>query len=606
MKKIMIMMLIGAMLLSSISFAAEANDVSEDNWAYTYVKQAVDNELMPLHDSGAFETKTLSTKMEVLNVIYRMALLKEETTVEEVDGFLEEYQETIDGLLIPQSLVPYGADNHRAIAYALKKDIVKTSELSLFFTNGRFEPISKVDASVYMAKALNVYLEENVNKFYEIRYKDGGEITLMAWPYINLLIEKDVVSEEGDNGYFYPNSVMNRDILAVITSRVLRNLDGYKKAGEGTEEENTFSITGRLSIVHYDKNIIEVRDQYENLKIYDATDAIITSNDRVINLENLEAGMEVNLKAIGNKLVSLNVVEAYQSFETTFTDMGIWIVKPEETFAVLFFGKDSQISYLKTLKSVVVVRDYQKSTLEEIQSGDRVIVHYENGYAKKIESFSKEVVLNGVLERASEFKENDIVSIMLSNNILIEQTIVKDVQKVNISDELLKGDIVKITLENGLITMIEDTGLTTEATGRLVEIKISNLPTISLIDQSGVSKTFSVSKNVKVMNLETIEINGLYALRLDQDITIHLDGLLVDEIDINKAIERTEFESTITEVHYNINIIKAKDADGKEWIISLEGSNQKIGDYKVDDKVYVYGIELSSDLFEADLVIVLD
>jgi hypothetical protein len=608
MKKLLVMLLIGVMLLSSMVYAVEIKDVEEDHWAYTYVKQAQENQVMPLYGDGNFYPLEKATKMEVINVIYRMALTKEETSVEAVDGYLKEYKETIDGLLIPQSLEPYGADNHRAIAYALKRGIVRTSELSLFFTAGRFEPISKADASVFMAKALNVYLDENVNKFYEIRYKDGGEITLMAWPYINLLIEKEIVSEEGDNGYFYPNSALNRSILSVLASRVLTAIDGFEKQTETEENvaENTTSSSGRLSIIHYNENIIEVRDSFENLKIYDASSASFKLNGLNVGLENLEPGMEVKIQASANKLVSLSVQEEYNTFESTLSDVGVWLTIKDETYTVVFFGKDGAFPYLKALKSVVVTRDYQTSSLDEIQEGDRVVVSYEGNYVRKIDSFSNKVVLEGVLQRASAFNKDDVVRIKLSNDYMFEQVVDSNIQKINVNESLIKGDVVRLTLEKGKITGIEGTGLTTEATGRITQIIIGDSPSITLMNSSGINKTYKLQKNLVVKKLEATDPLGIYALRLDQNVTINLSGVLVEKININKAVERTEFEAEITEIHTKINILKAIDESGKEWIISLEGSDQVIGDYQVGDSIYVYGVALSSDLFEADLVIILD
>jgi len=717
MKKILVVLLIAAMLMSNLAFAVEIEDVTEDNWAHPFVVSVVETDLMPLDEEGNFNTGAYVTKMEVINIIYRMALLKEETSVAEVDTYLQEYQETINRLLIPQSLDIYGPDNHRAIAYALKREIVRTSELSLFFTNGRFEPISKVDASVYMAKAMNVYLEQNVNKFYEIRYKDGGEITLMAWPYINLLIEQEIVSEKGDNGYFYPNSVLKRDIMSVIASRVLRGLDGYEKETDGEDNINTFnfagrisavrledkvvevkdqyeilriydasevaislndqvlsledleadmevevkvvgnklmtlvlidkdqdgestdpeeptepeeptdpeeptepeepsepeepeevvvSFSGRLSIIHYDKNIVEVRGEEDTLKVFDASEALITLNGQTISLENLEPGMNVLVETLNNELQTLAVTETYEKFEANFKEMGRWLQAKDETYTLMFFEGGFALPYLKVLQSAVVTRDFQKSDLASIEMGDRVIVHHKDGYVKQIDTFSNKVVLDGVLERGSSFKNGDVISIKLTNGYLFEQSLTEDLIKVNLADNLFKGDIVKITLNSGRVTEVEYTGYSVEASGRLVSITISENPSLTLVDQKGRTRTFAVSRAVAVKSLGAKDTNGIYALRLDQDITVHLDGLIVNEIEIIKAVDKTEFEATITEVHSNINLIKATDENGKEWIISLEGSNQQIHDYTVGDRVYVYGVELSSDLFEADLVIILD
>ena len=606
MKKIFILLLIATMFLTSMTFGIEIKDIEEDHWAYTYAKQAQENQVMPLHPDGNFYPLEYATKMEVINVIYRIALTKEETSVEAVDGYLKDYQSIIDGLLIPQTLAPYGADNHRAIAYALKKGIVRSSELSLFFTAGRFEPISKADASVFMAKALNVYLDENVNKFYEIRYKDGGEITLMAWPYINLLIEKEIVSEEGENGYFYPNSTLNRSVLAVLASRILTAIDGYEKESGDDLVTDAKTSTGRLSIIHYNQNIIEVRDAYENLMIYDASNASFTLNGQNVRLENLEPGMDVKIQAIGKDLVSLSVQEEYNAFEAVLSDVGVWLEGNNETYTVVFFEKGSLKPYLKALKSVVVTRDHQASSLDKIEEGDRVLVSYEGDYVKKIDAFSSKSILEGVLQRASAFNKDDIVRIKLSNDYMLEQVIDTNIVKTNVGDGLIKGDVVRVTLEDGKITGIEGTGLTTEATGRITQILIGDNPSITLMNSSGINKTYKLQNDVLVKKLEATDPLGIYALRLDQNVTINLNGVLVEKININKAVERTEFEAEVTEIHTKINILKAKDTNGKEWIISLEGSDQVIGDYQVGDEIYVYGVELSSDLFEADLLIIID
>lgn len=600
-------MLIVVMLLSSFVSASTFSDVEVDGWSETYIDQVTNADIMPGYDDNTFMPEALVSKMEVINVIYRIALLKGEVTEEEVNEYLISYQSTIDGLLLPNQLEPYGANNHKAIAYALDRGIIRSSELSLFYVNGHFEMITKVDASVYMAKALNVYLQENVNKFYEIRYKDGSEITLMAWPYINLLIEKEIVSAAGNDGYFNPNSNLRRDVFSVIASGVLRELEGYNKETTDTETPtHTLSGSGTISIIHYDKNIIEIRDAYNRLKVYDASEAEITLNGDKITLQNLEAGTEVTIKYSGNKLTNIDIKEEHDMAKGTLSSVGVIQETADETYRLVVVKTADGFKYLKALNSSIIERDYQTSELDAIGKDENVTIYYDGYYLKKIVSFSDQVVLEGALERSSDFNAGDDVSIKLFNDKLIEQVLEQNAVKINVNEDLIKGDIVKITMSNGQIVAVEATGLTTEATGRLVKIVISESPQLSLVNSKGVTKTFNVSKDVVVKNLGAIDELALYALRLDQDITVKLSGLSVNEIAINKAVEKIEFEATITEVHNNINLIKATDSDDKTWIISLEGSDENISDYAVGDKVYVYGVALSADLFEADLIIVLD
>lgn len=611
--RIIALAMIFALLMTSFAYAegnvdlSQLTDLDDMEWAEPFIQKVTDTDVMPLYSPTEFKPAGHATKMEVVNVIYRMGLLKGDVTTELADTYVTKHKSTIDAYLIPNILEPYGPDNHRAIAYALERNIVKKSELSLFFVNGKFEVISKVDASVFMSKAMNIYLKENVNKFYEIQYKDGGEITLLQWPWINLLIEKEVVVGGSDN-YFYPNSILSRGILSVLTSNVLREVEGF--VPDSTETPvNTGTLTtmnGKISIIHYDLNIIEIRDSNDKLNVFDATDATFTMNGGTIAIQNLEPGMNVNVTSIGKALKTLNVLEDFTSQEGTLNSIGLKVTVKGETYRPISVTVNGQFKFYKALNSIVVERDYQPSTLDALNEGDVVKISYQGDYVKTIEALSAKAVLDGALQRSTGFNSGDVVSIKLSNGKLFEQTIQGTVEKFNITSDLAKGDIVKITIEKGKITAVEGTGLSSEATGRVTKIVISHTPSIAIMTKSGETKSFNIASDVVIDNLGSIDTNGLYALRLDQDVTLELSGVAVNKISINQSVEKTKFQAKITEIYKNINLIKALDTNNKEWIISLEGSDQNINDYSVGDSVFVYGVEVSGELFEADLIIVLE
>lgn len=611
MKKIksICLVLVLSLLLSNIfAYAEGVNDISEDDWSEPYVSAVVSSDIMPLYEGDFFKPQEKVTKMEVLNVIYNLAILKKDVTIEEVDEYVLKYQNNFDGLLIPEIQKPYGADNHKALAYALEKGILRTSELSFIFKNGSFSVVNKVDASVYMGKALNIYLKENVNKFYEIRFKDGGEITLMAWPYINFLIEKEIISKEGSEGYFYPNSTMNRDVLSVYATGLLNELL-YFKPGENDsilDPSKTVLANGKISIIHYDKKIIEIRNNQNILEVYDAVDAKFTLNGQEITIRNLESGVDVKIKTNGRNLVSLEVVQEFDVINGTFTDLSAQRVLKGESIRVVEVKTNDGYKYYKSLNSLVVIRDFKSSSIEKLQIGDMVKVYYQGLYVKKIEAYSQKVVIDGILQRSSNFKRGDVVSIKLSNGALLEQTLKDDIVLTNMIEDAIKGDIVKVTLSSGLIIEVEATGLSSEASGRITEIIISTNPEVTILNSKGNSRKYSISEDVIVKNLGIEDSMGLYALRLDQDVTFELNGVLVDIISINKAVKKAQFKAEITEIHRNINIVKAKDENNKIWFISLEAAEQNISDFVVGDSVYIYGVELSNDLFEADLIIILE
>ena len=611
--KVIVWVLILTLLMSSLVFAegtediTQITDLTDAEWAEPFMQKVLETNVMPSYDSNEFKPTSYATKMEVINVIYRIALLKGDVTTDLADTYLAKYKDTIEGYLVPNILEPYGPDNHRAIAYALERGILKKSELSLFYVNGEFEVISKVDASVFISKAMNVYLDENVNKFYEIQYKDGSEINLLQWPWVNLLIEKEIVVGGSDN-YFYPNSILNRAILSVLSSNVLREIEGYEPGQTDTPVDTgvTQTLSGKISILHYDLNLIEVRDETNKLYVFDATDAALTMNGQTIAIQNLEPSMNVKVSFAGKTLKTLNVLEDLTTVKGTLRSIGYSVTVDGETFRPISILENGTYKHFKTLNSVIVERDFQSSSLDELEEGDIVEISYQGEYAKKIETLSSKAVLTGSLLRSSQFNKGDAVSIKLSNGKLFEQVLASSVEKSNVTTSLAKGDIVKITIEKGLIKAVEATGLSSEATGRITQIQISASPTVSIMDKNGTTRTFNIASNVVVKNLGSTDTNGLYALRLDQDVTLELSGVEVSTISINQAVEKKQFQAEITEIHKNINLIKATDTNGKAWIISLEGSDQNIEDYTVGDSVFVYGVEVSGDLFEADLIIILE
>lgn len=610
--KALVIILILSMLMTGMAFGEGTTvdqiiDIEDFEWAEPFISKVLEADVMPAYSDKAFKPSQYATKMEVINVIYRTALLKVDITTDAADLLVTKYKTTLDAYLIPNNLEPYGPDNHRAIAYALENNIVKKSELSLFFVKGVFEVISKVDASVFIGKAMNVYLGENVNKFYEIQYKDGGEINLLQWPWINLLIEKEIVVAGSDRN-FYPNSILSRNILSVLSANVLRELEGYQASDQETPVKTgvTTTTTGKISILHYDKNIIEIRDANNKLSVYDASGAALTINGEVIAIQNLEPTMAVRISVQGKQLIALDVVEDFASLNGTLGSIGLKVTVKNETFRPISINIGTTFRYFKTLNSVVVERDFQPSTLDELNENDLVKVSYSGDYVKKIEALSNRAVLDGALQRSTQFNIGDAVSIKLSNGKLFEQTITGTVEKYKITSDLSKGDIVKITIEKGKITAVEGTGLSSEASGRITKIEISKTPSVSIMTKSGETKTFNVASDMVLNNLGSIDNNGLYALRLDQDVTLELSGVEVNLISINQSVEKAQFQAVITEIHKNINLMKALDTNNKAWIISLEGSDQNIDDYTVGDSVFVYGVEVSGDLFEADLIIVLE
>lgn len=100
----------------------------------------------------------------------------------------------------------------------------------------------------------------------------------------------------------------------------------------------------------------------------------------------------------------------------------------------------------------------------------------------------------------------------------------------------------------------------------------------------------------------------LYGLRLGQDVSLDMDAFGVEKLTVLTKVEQTKdkvkFSGVITEIFKTTNNLKVKDGAGKEWMIGVkEGSGASILDFKVGNNVYLYGIQLSDEFFEAELIL---
>ena len=167
-----------------------------------------------------------------------------------------------------------------------------------------------------------------------------------------------------------------------------------------------------------------------------------------------------------------------------------------------------------------------------------------------------------------------------------------------------KGDIVNVTLEYGKVTRVEATGMSSEISGEIQSILISATPQITLLTADQEAKVIKIKPDMTFVKDGESGSGDIYDLRLEQSVTIKMDGAGANTIVFNKPVEKTKFKAEILEVFQTANLLKVKDDAGQVWTVSFkEGATFSILDYEVGGSVFVFGIELSDDLFEAELVI---
>ncbi|BEP30278.1 S-layer homology domain-containing protein [Helicovermis profundi] len=635
-KKFISLFMVMLMIMSySFTFAAQSfTDVAVENWANNYIDNVSSRNIIPGYSDATFRPENNVSKLETLIAIYRV--LKMDGKLDDVDenALVVKYQSTIEEMKIPPMLSPYGADTYIAVAYALENGIVQKDELKYFTDDTKLTDAKKIDFTVFMGKAINSFEKENLNKIITFDYVDAFDITHVAAPYVYMLNEREIISKKGDsNGKFNPNSIIKRDVFATMISGMYDYLIAKKNGttiGEVTNNESDTlltntdsetkpsseipaitSIVGKIVVIHPDSKLIEVRDSNNKLRVYDASSSDILDNDGKVSFDSLETNQEVKIFASGSNLSKIIIDKKYSKTTGYLKQISDINSGNENAYKVITIKNTSgKNEYFKVMNSVYIELNGEKSKISEISLDDKITVSYEGYTAKKLEVYGKSYVVGGILNRTSDFKKGSEISIKLISGKYIEQTLKQDIDLVlNGNDEVKKGDIVKVTVNYGDVTKVEFTGLSSSDSGIVKEIIISETPKMMLLSDDGKTKTYNLSKNLVVKNQNTINLEnvGIYDLRLNQNVLCEIDAFGINMVTVKKKIEKVKIQGSVTEVYKSSGLLKIKAEDGNSYIVNFKAnSGLNIDDYSVNSKVYVYGVKLSNELFEAELIINLE
>lgn len=649
-KKLISMVLMMIMIMSSAAYGVQSfTDVSENHWAFNTIENVNAKNIMPGYSDATYRADSNVTRLESLVAIYRVMKMSGKVTPDQEKDLVIKYKSTIEELNIPPMLSPYGADSFVACAYALENNILEKDELKYFVANGKLTEAKKLDVAVFLGKAINIYQKENLNKFIAFDYKDAFDITPVSAPYVYLLIEKGIISSKGDaSGNFNAKSAVSRAVLATMIQGAYNFMVGSdlvtdtndqsgtnseatsnsvsettnsttsdtsnSAAGSGSETSNastsvdSYTISAKISSIHTDKEIIEVRDGLNKLKAYDTSVASILVGGQKMGIASLEVGQEVKLSVTGTKLIKIEVDKTYEK-TTGYVDQVSTVNDPSiGTYMVLVVKKDTnKKEYYKAYASTFTTLNGEEVKIDKLSQNDKVIVSYEGFDAKKVEAYGKIYEVSGVILNDSEYKSGSKAMIKLSDGSTLEQVLADGVNISSTAGGIKRGDIVNVTLEYGVVKKIENTGMTATATGMISEIIISQNPKLSVTNGSGEKRTYPISKNVSIVDKDGKALSDIYDLRLDSDVSLDLDASGITKIKVNEKHEKIKFQGTITEIYKSSGLLKIKGVGGKVYIVNFKaGVGLSIENYNVGDSVYIFGIELSDELFEAEMIINVD
>lgn len=209
---------------SSAAYAARFKDVGTNHWAYSYISEMADKNVLKGYPDGTFKPDRYVTLPEIFLLIKGM---KQPT-----EAVLSQAKLSYSGMARACDVPDWAVES---AAYALDRGIITEKQLKAAQTAGQFKtkdvtyPARK-EVAAYYARALNLYgMKDHSN----LKVKDldrmgtvANEIDMQipTADYVAALVKEGILAAEGSDGFFQGDRPVRRSEMAKIS----------KKAGDYT------------------------------------------------------------------------------------------------------------------------------------------------------------------------------------------------------------------------------------------------------------------------------------------------------------------------------------------------------------------------------------
>lgn len=245
MKRFLTLATTAALVLGStnvVAFGSTFADINNVPWpgAATFIDEAASLGLMSGYtEDGKKYCKPRNnvTYCEATQLMY--SIMKTYYKQDVTNDTITKWKPIMDAYKIPSWA-------YNAVAYALDKGILVTSDLTKFMDGSTQQYANREDVGVIFGKALGkVY---TVDMDATLTFKDASSISKAAVPYLDLLYDKNIMVGD-DYGNFNPDVNINRSEMAVLSVKTYKLLTSSSSSSTGsttTTTPSSGSVTGTI------------------------------------------------------------------------------------------------------------------------------------------------------------------------------------------------------------------------------------------------------------------------------------------------------------------------------------------------------------------------
>ncbi|SFH80532.1 S-layer homology domain-containing protein [Tindallia magadiensis] len=637
------------MLFTSMvpAFAVEFTDIS-GHWGRNHIQRMADKGIVsgsedPNTGRRVYKPDDPVTKVEAIVMLYSM--LRETEQLISQNDHTSRYRSIMTSADIPEWAM-------RQVAYAIEAEIISTTDLAGFMKDAEPSPeqqsAAREEVAIYFGKAMDTE-EEADRTATSLDFKDTEQISSNALPYVNLLVEKDVISGDTENN-FNPRQTITRAEMAALLSKAVEALEDSDpiviqlpdREDEDEDEDeddderdddrrNWTRKEGEIQRVNTDTGLIyitfEDEDDVELYKVDRNTEILIRSIEHeLISLKrDMKGEFTINER---DELIRIDI----EPRRSRFTGYLRVITDLSTHYAIVVESRgdsDNRRSFRITDDSEIII-DGSSSRASRLEKDELVTVEYNDLDVIRIENDyddGRDDEVEGILEGPVSFSSYPYTIQVRKHNRRSEEYKLDDNPTVRVDnrrgylEDLSRGDIVEMELNrDGYVTRIDAISFDRETKyeGTIQQITLGRTDTITIMDDDREERTFELAEGVDVFidndrsSLSDLRVNAKVELHLEggRVVEIEADRLprsdrvlqgTIDRLDDRRDILTLEHISQQTDRYIKTSVYVTRDT----VIVGRDNRNIDFTRLRRDDEVLINGHYSNND-FIADRIFVID
>ncbi|MBP3962040.1 S-layer homology domain-containing protein [Paenibacillus lignilyticus] len=296
-------------------------DEKELKWALEYIIRLASKGVFNGYDDGTFKPQQKITRIESIVAAVRLMGLKEQA---ESQAEMSTKLNFKDADLLAKKY-PWAVGY---VAVALEKDLFSETDDSI----QPDKPATRLFAATLLVKALGLEAEAKAKVNSELNFRDENKIPAGSVGYVQVAIEKGLITGYEDNT-FRPNQPVTRAELAALLDRTDDQLP----------DQDAQAITGKLKADPASNAIVVVKPNNTEVALALDPNVFIFRNNVKVAVSALKAGDEVLVRTYQNKVVFIEVTKLASEQPAVTTQVGLF-----NSYSLNAQGKIATISITRT------------------------------------------------------------------------------------------------------------------------------------------------------------------------------------------------------------------------------------------------------------------